>query len=165
MNLVECTKERHAAAIRDIYNDVILNTPANYDAKARTLEQVCAHMDEHARGGYPWFGFEDDNGTLAAFGTYGAFRGWEGYRFTVELSVYVARPFRGRGLGLAVMREIEARARKQGLHVLVGCIDGGNVASVRLHERAGYAFCGRLPETGFKFGRFRDILFYDKILS
>lgn len=165
MKAIDCTPERHGEAIRAIYNDAILNTVALYDYAPRSIERVREQMEAHARAGFPWIGFEDEHGALMAFGTYGEFRAWEGYKYTVEHSVYVNRRFRRRGLGLLVLQELEARARKQGLHVMVGCIDSGHVASIRLHEKAGFALCGRLPQTGFKFGVWRDILFYDKILT
>lgn len=165
MKLVECTKERHGQAILAIYNDAILNTVATYDCAPWTIERVYEHMDDHARHGWPWFGFEDDAGALMGFGTYGDFRPWEGYRFTIEHSVYVARAFRHRGVGMKILQELEARATRQGFHVMVACIDGGHVASIRLHERAGFTLCGRLPETGYKFNAWRDIVFYDKILG
>ena len=58
-----------------------------------------------------------------------------------------------------------SRAGQQGYHVLVGGIDADNQASIRLHEKLGFARSGTIRHAGFKFGRWLDLSFYQLVLS
>ena len=99
------------------------------------------------------------------FGSYGTFRAWPGYKYTVEHSVYVASKYRGRGLGKLLLQEVIASAREQNCHVLVGAIDSQNLISIKLHERLGFQHAGTIREAGFKFGRWLDLMLYQLILD
>ena len=79
--------------------------------------------------------------------------------------MYVDARFRGRGIGKRLLKEIIAAAQGQNYHVLVGCIDAANSESIRLHEVAGFAYCGTIRQAGFKFGRWLDLLLYQLILA
>ena len=126
-------------------------------------------MDEwfaaKARGGFPVLGLEDDNGVLAGFGSYGTFRAWPAYKYTVEHSVYVHRSQRGRGTGMALMGQLIDVARAQQVHVMIGGIDMDNAASIALHTRLGFIHAGTIREAGFKFGRWLDLGFYQLTLE
>ena len=102
---VTCTHARHAAAILDIFNDAIVNSTALYDYKARTAENMVAWFDAKQKGGYPVIGLEDDNGELLGFASYGAFRAYPAYKYTMEHSVYVRNDQRGQGLGKRLCRQ------------------------------------------------------------
>jgi phosphinothricin acetyltransferase len=160
--VVACTPERHATAILDIFNDAILTSTALYDYKARTPESMVAWFDSKARGGYPVIGLEDADGTLVAFGSYGAFRAFPAFKYTVEHSVYVHRDHRGRGLGRQVMEAVIVAAQHNGIHAMIGAIDASNAGSIALHERLGFRQVGTLPQVGFKFGRWLDLAFYQR---
>jgi L-amino acid N-acyltransferase len=108
---------------------------------------------------------EDAGGRLLAFGSYGAFRAWPAYKYTVEHSVYVHRDHRGKGLGLKVMQGLITAARQNNLHAMVGGIDATNVGSIALHQRLGFQHVGTLPQVGFKFGRWLDLAFYQLLLD
>jgi phosphinothricin acetyltransferase len=77
----------------------------------------------------------------------------------------VAAAFRGRGIGSALLQEIIHRAQQQNYHVLVGGIDSLNDSSIRLHRRFGFQLSATMPQVGFKFGRWLDLLFYQLILD
>ncbi len=163
--LVRCTFERHAAAILDIFNDAILNSTALYDYSPRTPESMVGWFEAKRAGDFPVIGLEDGAGTLLGFASYGTFRAWPAYKYTVEHSVYVHREHRGRGLGRTLLQELVAAARQHGLHALVGGIDAANAGSIALHERLGFKHVGTLPQVGFKFGRWLDLAFYQLLLD
>ena len=105
---------------------------------------------------------------VLGFASYGEFRDnqrWPGYRFTVELSIHVDEAQWGGGVGRALMTELLARARRAGVHVVVAAVDGENTESIAFHERMGFATVGRLAETGFKFGRWLDLVFMQIVLD
>ena len=97
--------------------------------------------------------------SVLGYASYGPFRAFDGYRQTVEHSVYVAEAARRRGVARALLQALEARARAAGMHVMLGGIAGDNAASLRLHEALGFVETARMPEIGQKFGRFLDLVF------
>lgn len=164
-HLIECTHARHAQAILAIFNEAIVTSTALYDYRPRPPESMEAWFAAKDKGGFPVLGFEDEAGTLLAFGSYGTFRAWPAYKYTVEHSVYVHPDHRGQGLGLKVMQALIEAARLRDVHALVGAIDAGNAASRALHERLGFSHVGTLPQVGFKFGRWLDLVFYQLLLE
>ena len=163
--IVACTPERHAPAILDIFNEAIANSTALYDYRPRAPESMGPWFAAKRAGGFPVIGVEDAAGALVAFGSYGAFRAWPAYKYTVEHSVYVRADRRGRGLGRVVLRELVAAARAADLHAMMGGIDATNAGSIALHERLGFRHVGTLPQVGFKFGRWLDLAFYQLLLD
>lgn len=163
--LVQCSHERHADAILAIFNDAIITSTALYDYKPRSAQSMTPWFDAKRNGGFPVIGVEDAAGTLLAFGSYGTFRAWPAYKYTVEHSVYVHKDHRGCGLGRTVMHALISAARENNVHAMMGGIDATNAGSIALHERLGFRHVGTLPEVGFKFGRWLDLAFYQLLFD
>lgn len=164
-HFVQCTHAQHAQAILDIFNEAILTSTALYDYQARPLASMEPWFAGKEKGDFPVIGIEDDAGHLMAFGSYGAFRVYPAYKYTVEHSVYVHKDHRGKSLGVAIMQALVVAARQRGVHAMVGAIDASNAASIALHERLGFKPVGMLPQVGFKFGRWLDLAFYQLLLE
>lgn len=165
MRIVQCTPEAHAPAILEILNEAIVNSTALYDYQPRPPESMAAWFEAKRKGNYPVIGAEDESGTLMGFASFGSFRAWPAYKYSVEHSVYVHAAYRGKGLGLQLMRELIAAARAGNYHVMVGGIDQQNHASVALHEKLGFSHAGTIRQAGFKFGRWLDLAFYQLLLD
>ena len=165
LSVVPCTLERHGAAILDIFNEAIANSTALYDYQARAPESMTPWFETKARGGFPVLGIEDAHGKLLAFGSFGSFRAWPAYKYSVEHSVYVHADHRGRGLGRVVMEALVEAAKARGVHAMIGGIDASNAASIALHRRLGFRHAGTLPQVGFKFGRWLDLAFFQRLLE
>ena len=163
MKPISCD-ERHAPAILAILNDAILHTTALYDYRPRTPDMMAAWFAAKAKGRYPVLGLEDETGTLAGFASYGPFRAWPAYKYSIEHSVYVDAGFRGRGVGKDLLRALIDSAIAQGYHMMVGGIDASNAASIALHQSLGFERCAVIRHAGFKFGRWLDLEFYQRIL-
>ena len=164
MKLVDCNPQRHAAPILAIFNEAIANSTALYDYKPRTAESMVGWFDAKSRGNYPVIGVENDAGELMGFASYGPFRAWPAYKYTVEHSVYVDARFRGQGAGRMLLGALILAAVRQDYHVMVGGIDASNAVSIKLHESLGFTACGIVKHAGFKFGRWLDLAFYQLIL-
>ncbi len=163
LRLIDCAADAHAEPILAILNEVIATSTALFDYEPRSLEQVRRWFaDKVAR--FPVIGAVDEAGALLGFASYGPFRGWPAYKYTVEHSVYVARPHRGRGVGKELLRAVIDRAQHAQYHVLVAGIDGDNAASIALHRKLGFAHAGTIRQAGFKFGRWLDLAFYQRVL-
>ena len=116
-------------------------------------------------GNFPVIGVESLEGQLLGFASYGTFRAWPAYKYSVEHSVYVHKDHRGKGIGRLLMKELIAAAQDQGYHVLIGGIEATNAGSIALHESLGFERVGRLPQVGFKFGRWLDLAFYQLLFD
>jgi len=151
-------------ALRDIYNDAVLNTTAIWNEVAIDLDNRRAWLELRAQQGFPVL-VAEDAGEVVGYASYGPWRTFDGFRETVEHSVYVRADQRGKGVGPQLMQALVDRARAQGLHVMVAAIESGNAASIRLHERLGFATTGQMPQVGQKFGRWLDLTFMQLILD
>lgn len=151
-------------ALRDIYNDAVLNTTAIWNEVAIDLDNRRAWLELRAQQGFPVL-VAEDAGEVVGYASYGPWRAFDGFRETVEHSVYVRADQRGKGVGPQLMQALIDRARAQGLHVMVAAIESGNAASIRLHERLGFATTGQMPQVGQKFGRWLDLTFMQLVLD
>lgn len=151
------------SGILAIYNEVIRNSTAVYSEVEFTAERGEAWFDAKAPQGFPCIVARDAMG-ISGFGTFGDFRAWPCYQFSVEHSVHVRADRRGAGIGRALVLELIERATAMGKHVMIAGIDAGNAASIRLHEQLGFAVVGHFHEVGFKFGRWLDLKFLERRL-
>lgn len=164
MKIIDCNEAQHAPAILEILNHAIVNSTALYDYEPRPPESMHAWFETKRKANYPVIAALEDDGPLLGFATYGTFRAWAGYKYTVEHSVYIHHEHRGRGIGHELLKHLIARAGQQNYHVIVGGIDATNQASIRMHEKLGFTHCGTIHQAGFKFGRWLDLVFYQLIL-
>jgi L-amino acid N-acyltransferase YncA len=156
--------ERHLPAIRAIFNDAIANTTALYEYEPRSESVMAEWFVGKQLANLPVLGIEVD-GRLAGFATWGPFRPYPAYQFTVEHSVYVAQGCRRQGIGRSLLEAVIAAATERGLHLLVGGIDATNAPSIALHKSMGFSHAGTVHEAGFKFGRWLDLEFWQRRLE
>ena len=144
--------------ITAIYNEVLTHSTAIYNDRPATVEERLSWWSSRIAQGFPVV-VASDRGRIAGFATFGDFRAWPGYRFTVEGTVHIHAGARGRGTGTALLKEILARARAMGKHIMIAGVDSENAASLRFLERFGFERAGHLREVGYKFDRFLDLVF------
>ena len=165
MRIIDCTEAEHGPAILDIFNEAIANSTALWDYKPRAPESMVGWFAAKRQNGFPVIGAVDDAGRLMGFASYGTFRGFPAYKYTVEHSIYVHRDHRGHGLGRQLLERLVARAREREVHVMVGGIDATNAASIALHLQLGFELAGTVRQAGYKFGRWLDLAFYQRVLD
>lgn len=164
MQIVHCD-ESFSGPILEILNDAILNSTALYDYHPRPVESMRTWFAAKRAGNYPVIGAVSDSGELLGFASYGVFRAWPAYKYSVEHSVYVASASRGQGIGKRLLQSLIHEASSQGFHVLVGGIDSQNSVSIGLHESLGFERIGTVRQVGFKFNRWLDLILYQLITS
>ncbi|MGW7772376.1 N-acetyltransferase family protein [Pseudomonas machongensis] len=152
------------AGILDIYNDAVRNTTAIWNETPVDLANRQAWFAARAEQGYPILVAADATGVLG-YASFGDWRPFEGFRLTVEHSVYIRGDQRGKGLGPLLMQALVERARQCGKHMMVAAIESGNAASIRLHERLGFVTTGQMAQVGVKFGRWLDLTFMQLALD
>lgn len=148
-----------AQAIADLANSVIRDTAITFTTEEKTAEGLAAAI----RDSDAYF-VACDGAAVLGYACYFQFRGGPGYRYTMEHSIALAEPARGRGVGRALMEMLEADARARGVHSLFAGVSGENPAGVAFHRAIGYRDIARLPEVGHKFGRWMDLVLMQKLL-
>lgn len=146
-----------------IYNDAVLQTTAIWNEATVDVENRRAWVNARRSLGYPVL-VADIDGIAAGYATFADFRAFDGFRFTVEHSIYVDASFRRRGIARALLPVLIDKARAIGKHVMLGAIAADNAASINLHAELGFVEMGRLPQVGRKFDRWLDLVFMQKML-
>ena len=150
--------------ILDIYNDVIATSTAVYADDPVSLEDRQAWLAARQAQGYPVLVAVEGESTIG-FASFGDFRAWPGYRFTVEHSVHVRQGYRGTGVGRALVQNLLPLASALGKHVMIAGVDADNTRSILFHERLGFERVAHFREVGFKFGRWLDLVFLQRTLQ
>ena len=153
--------ESHLEGLLSIYNDVIATSTAIYSHLPVALDDRRQWWRARLAQGYPVLVARDPSGVVG-FASFGDFRAWPGYRFTVEHSVHVRADGRGRGVGTALLTALFPRAAALNKHVMIGGVDAANAAAIRFHERLGFEKAGQLREVGYKFDRWLDLVFLQR---
>ena len=149
-------------AINAIYNHYVCHSTATYQESPDTLEDRRAWFARHGQR-HP-VTVAQDAGQIAGWGSLSPFHPRSAYRFTVENSVYLHPDQLGRGVGTLLLADLIERAEAIGYRSVIALIDAEQPASIRLHERFGFARCADLREVGLKFGRWLDVIFMQKML-
>jgi phosphinothricin acetyltransferase len=143
-----------------IYNDIILHTTAVYDYRPHTPEMRRQWYESKKRDGFPIF-VAEEKGKVEGFSSFGPFRAWAAYRYSVENSVYVAAGSRGRGIGRLLLAPLIESARSMEMHAMIASIDAENEISLKLHRSFGFEEVAHFKEVGFKFGKWLDLKFLE----
>ncbi|MDQ1458973.1 MAG: L-amino acid N-acyltransferase [Actinomycetota bacterium] len=150
-----------------IYNELIGSTTVAWSEHPQTLDERRAWFERQRARNFPSLVAVVDH-EIVGMTSYGDFRDsfhWPGYRFTAEHSIHVRQDRRRHGIGRLLMDELIARALRGGIHVLVGALDADNADSIRFHQTLGFVEVARLPETGFKFGHWLDLVLMQRMLD
>lgn len=146
-------------AILEIFNENILHSTAIYMYKPQKLEERLAWFHAKVEAGEPVFVYEE-NGEIAGYATYGPFRAYPAYQYTIEHSVYVHKDHFKKGIGTKLMKHLIAYAEQAGVKTMVACIDEENKGSIVAHEKLGFTYSGTIRNAGYKFERWLNLVFY-----
>ncbi len=160
MPTIRPATEADLEAILAIYNDAVINTTAIWVETPSDLAGRAVWFANRRSAGFPVLVACDSaaQGAVLGYGSFGRFRAFEGFRHTVEHSVYVTDEAQGRGIGKMLLAALIEEARGMGKRVMVGAIDAANYPSLALHEHMGFEETGRLHGVGEKFGKRLDMV-------
>ena len=174
--LLRHAEERDLVGILDIYNRAVLTSTAIWNDTPVDLANRRAWLADRISKRYPVMvaveGGEDAaelgqdvfGQHVLGFASFGDFRPFDGYRISVEHSVYVAEAARGQGIGGRLVEALFEPARALGKKVMIGGITAGNAASLALHARLGFEPAGHMRGIGIKFGQRLDLVLVQKEL-
>jgi phosphinothricin acetyltransferase len=151
-----------AEAFCAIYNHYVANTIVTFEEQPVTTPDMQSRMAA-VLDKLPWLVLEHDGG-IAGYAYAAPWKTRIGYRFTVETSVYLAPTQTGRGFGSALYESLIENLRAQNIHCVVGGVALPNSASVALHEKFGFTKVAHFRENGFKFGRWIDVAYWQRLL-
>jgi L-amino acid N-acyltransferase YncA len=150
-------RETDLARIVATYNNTIPSRLVTADLEPVTAESRRTWFREHSEGRRPlWLVLDDQR--YAGWMSFSSFYGRPAYDGTVEVSIYIDQPFRGKGLGKACLEHAIKKAPGLGIHTLLGFIFGHNQPSLRLFEKEGFSTWARLPGVANMEGEMRDLL-------
>ena len=162
--MIRAAGEADLPAILAIHNHAVLHTTAIWSVHPADLANRQAVLAERQAKGYAFLAAIEGD-VLLGYATFGDFRPHDGYFKTVEHSIYVHPDHQRRGVARALMLPLIEAARQIGKHAMLGGIDAANAGSIALHEALGFEKVGLLPQVGFKFGRYLDLMFMQKMLD
>jgi phosphinothricin acetyltransferase len=152
-----------APALAALLNHWIEHTAVTFNPVPRTTDDILAMIATKEADGHAFLVAEED-GKILGQASYGQFRGGAGYKTCMEHSISLAPDTHGKGLGRALMQAIEDHARAAGAHQMIAGVSGENPDGRAFHDRMGYRHIATVPEAGFKFGRYIDLVLMQKIL-
>lgn len=165
-------RDEDIPSITAIYNDAVENTTAIWNERIVDESNRRQWLAERTAAGFPVLvavethtDSSDRSEHVLGYASYTQFRPFDGYRHTVEHSVYVDSGGRGRGTGRTLMEALVERARRERIHAMIAGVDAENAASLALHENLGFRAVGRLDQVGTKFGRWLDLAFLQLTLD
>jgi phosphinothricin acetyltransferase len=162
MPAIRLAEARDAAAIAEIYAPHCLETPVSFEEAAPAAEEMAARIARVTRQ-YPWLVLEHE-GALAGYAYGGTHRERAAYRWSVEVTVYVARGWHRRGVGRALYTALFDLLAQQGYQRAFGGVTIPNAGSEGLHEAMGFTAVGTFHAIGHKFGLWHDVRWYERDL-
>jgi len=148
-------------SITEIYNDAILNTTATFDTEIKTMEERKIWFANH--GDLHPIRIAIENDQIIGWASLSKWSDRCAYDTTVEVSVYVHKNFRGKGIGKKLLEAVTFAGEKAGVHTILSRIVEGNQISIHLHEALGYKHVGVMKEVGKKFGKYLDVYMMQKV--
>jgi len=151
-----------APAICEIYNHYILESPATFEEAPLAPDEMRQRILEVTEA-HPWFVYEQDDRLLG----YAYSRKWReraAYRYSVEAGVYLDPSATGKGIGSALFQALLAELCARQFHCVIGGVALPNEASVALLNKFGFRQVAHFKETGYKFGRWIDVGYWQLML-
>ena len=160
---VRAVTSADAGAVAAIYDHYVLHTVVTFEEEPVTADEMSQRIDEVRAASLPWF-VAERAGAIAGYAYASRWRARSGYRFSSEVTVYLAPEQGRRGIGSALYAELLSALRGSGLHAAIGGIALPNDASVALHEKFGFKKVAHFEQTGFKFNRWIDVGYWQVLL-
>ena len=158
------TKLTDAAQIAEIYNYYIETSVATFETETIDSAEMEKRIADALAGNYPFY-IAEEKGEIIGYAYGHPFRARDAYRYTIEVSVYIKEGFEGKRTGTLLYEWLFGKISEGDFHSIVAGISLPNEASVKLHEKFGMAPVAHFKEVGFKFGRWIDTGYWQKVLN
>jgi phosphinothricin acetyltransferase len=152
-----------AGSLARIYNYFVRETIATFEEEPVSDAEMARRLQEVREAALPWL-VAEENGRVIGYASSRPWKPRSGYRYSAEVTVYAERGSAGRGIGTALYEHLLPALQARGIHAAMGGIALPNAASVALHEKLGFEKVAHFREVGFKFDRWIDVGYWEKIL-
>ena len=160
---VRPAKFSDSAEIVEIWNHYIKKTFVTFNASEKTQEEVCDLIKDRRNHGHEfWVAIQDDK--IIGFASYDQLRVGIGYRYSMEHTIIVSEKYKSLGVGKNLMGILCAHAKNRDINSMWAGVSALNVPAIKFHEGLDFKIVARLPEVGYKFGTFVDLVLMRKIL-
>jgi L-amino acid N-acyltransferase YncA len=161
--LVRASTPADMIYVTAIYGNFVATSTATFESVPPDEPEMLRRRQAVLDRGLPYLVAELE-GYIVGFCYASQFRPRDGYRFTVEDSIYVRPDCTGHRVGSMLLAQLILDCQLEGCHSMVACICGENVPSVALHASLGFKQVGLLPEAGCKFGEWIRLLIMQRPL-
>jgi L-amino acid N-acyltransferase YncA len=148
-----------AAALARIYNHYVSETIVTFEEETVSPADFARRIEEVVSASYPWLVAEED-GKITGYAYAANWKRRRGYRFSVEVTVYLDPACARRGIGSRLYSQLLPLLKSAGIHAAMGGIALPNDASILLHEKFGFVKVAHFSEVGFKFDRWIDVAYW-----
>ena len=152
-----------ADAVAAIYNHYVAHTIVTFEEEAVAASEMALRIQSIAAASLPWL-IAERQGEVVGYAYSRPWRERRAYRFSAEITVYIAPASTGGGVGSRLYERLLPMTQRRGIHAVVGVIALPNDASVALHEKFGLSKVAHLKEVGFKLDRWIDVGYWERIL-
>jgi phosphinothricin acetyltransferase len=153
-----------ASALARIYNHYVATTVITFEEEEIHASEMARRIEDIRSASLPWL-VAERAGTVVGYAYASKWRPRSGYRFSVEVTVYVDPECPGQGVGSRLYDELLPRLQARGIHSVIGGIALPNEASRALHEKFGFVKVAHFKEVGFKFDKWIDVAYWERTFS
>lgn len=161
--MIRNAKPEDAQAICNIYNYYVLNTIVTFEEDVVLADDMAERIKKVSEK-YTWLVYEQ-NGEIIGYAYAGEWKSRCSYRFSVESSVYLKNGFSGQGIGSKLYEALLKKLEKTDIHAVIGGISLPNEGSIALHEKFGFEKIAQFKEVGYKFEKWIDVGYWEKIIA
>lgn len=161
--MIRAATPADAEAVAAIWNPIIRDTAITFWPTERSPSDLAEMIAQRQAQGFAFL-VSAEGGGVTGFAATSQFRAGGGYARSLEHTVHVAFGQRGKGIGRALMDGVASHAEAVGARLLIGAITASNLPSLAFHQRLGFSEWGRIPEAGWKFGRYHDLVLMGRLL-
>ncbi|HEM2866013.1 GNAT family N-acetyltransferase [Streptococcus suis] len=159
---IRSARTEDAADLVAIYAPYVEKTAITFETEVPTVEAFASRIEKTLEK-FPYL-VAVEEGKVVGYAYASTYYARAAYDWTVELSVYVSREARGKGIGSLLYDALEEELTERGFKNFLACIALPNPASLALHEKRGYEQVAHFKKVGYKFGTWHDIVWLQKSL-
>lgn len=152
-----------AKKLLEIYSYYVENTTITFEYAVPTILEFKNRIQEITKK-FPYIVLEVD-GILSGYAYANTFKDRSAYDWTVESSIYIYNNLKGKGYGKILHNELVNRLKRQGIVTIEACITYPNIDSIKFHEKEGYKKVAHFNKVGYKFNKWHDVLWYEKVIN
>lgn len=159
-----------AQELLDIYSYYVEQTAVSFEYETPSLEEFKERI-VNISSKYPYIKAED-NGKIVGYAYATTFKARKAYDWSVETTIYIDKNQRNKGIGRELYETLEKSLKNMGILNLNACIASPKEEDLRLsndsekfHEKLGFKFVGKFHDSGYKFGKWYDMIWMEKLIS